>query len=106
MTEAPRAPGAERPYGVRAPQAQRGHPPRQRGPRGVDAWRAQGYPGARRPRGGCSRSGSRKTTGADRRALPLLFCQREAVETFIYLPRSSASAAFADLIEYAQARRS
>ncbi len=68
----------------------------------VDAWRAQGYPGA---------SATTKRLLAfwfadehridDGRPFRFYFCQREAVETFIYLTEIEPVRKLADLLEYA-----
>ena len=70
----------------------------------VDAWRANGYPGAsettRRLLGFWFDEDHRRPTGEPFR---FYFCQREAVETFIYLSEIERAASFSDLIAYAQA---
>ena len=91
---------------VRGPgqaQAERGHV-RVNGVRArVDAWRAQGYPGAS--------ATSRRLLGfwfadehrfEDGRPFRFYFCQREAVETFIYLTEIEPVRGLKDLLEYAE----
>ena len=69
----------------------------------VDAWRANSYPEAsettRRLLGFWFEEDHRRPTGEPFR---FFFCQREAVETFIYLSEIKRIASFSDLIEYAQ----
>lgn len=70
----------------------------------VDAWRSNGYPGA----SGTSRRLLRFWFEEDHRTpggepFRFFFCQREAVETFIYLSEVKRAGSFADLIEYARA---
>ncbi len=69
----------------------------------VDAWRAQGYPGAS--------ASSRRLLGfwfgdehrfADGRPFRFYFCQREAVETFIYLTEIEPVRGLKDLLEFAE----
>ena len=68
----------------------------------VDAWRAQGYPGAsattRRLLGYWFDDEHRTPDGAPFR---FYFCQREAVETFIYLAEIEQVRSFRDLLDYA-----
>lgn len=70
----------------------------------VDAWRANGYPGASETTLRLLRfwfeEDHRRPTGEPFR---FFFCQREAVETFIYLSEIKRAGSFSDLIEYAQA---
>lgn len=70
----------------------------------VDAWRANGYPGAsettRRLLGFWFEEDHRRQSGDPFR---FFYCQREAVETFIYLSEIKRISSFSDLIEYAQA---
>jgi type III restriction enzyme len=70
----------------------------------VDAWRANGYPGASETTLRLLRfwfeEDHRRPTGEPFR---FFFCQREAVETFIYLSEIERAASFSDLIEYAHA---
>jgi type III restriction enzyme len=70
----------------------------------VDAWRANGYPGASettlRLLSFWFQEDHRRPTGEPFR---FYFCQREAVETFIYLSEVKRASSFADLIEYARA---
>ena len=69
----------------------------------VDAWRAQGYPGVS--------ATSRRLLGfwfadehrfEDGRPFRFYFCQREAVETFIYLTEIEPVRGLEDLLEYAE----
>jgi type III restriction enzyme len=69
----------------------------------VDAWRAQGYPAAS--------ATSRRLLGfwfadehrfEDGRPFRFYFCQREAVETFIYLTEIEPVRGLKDLLEYAE----
>ena len=69
----------------------------------VDAWRAQGYPGAS--------ATSRRLLGfwfadehrfEDGRPFRFYFCQREAVETFIYLTEIEPVRGLKDLLEFAE----
>ena len=69
----------------------------------VDAWRAQGYPGAS--------ATSRRLLGFwfadehrfdDGRPFRFYFCQREAVETFIYLTEIEPVRGLKDLLEFAE----
>jgi type III restriction enzyme len=69
----------------------------------VDAWRAQGYPGAS--------DTSRRLLGFwfadehrfdDGRPFRFYFCQREAVETFIYLTEIEPVRGLKDLLEYVE----
>jgi len=69
----------------------------------IDAWRAQGYPGASRT--------SRRLLSfwfadehrfEDGRPFRFYFCQREAVETFIYLTEIEPVRGLKDLLEYAE----
>ena len=69
----------------------------------VDAWRAQGYPG--------SSATSQRLLGfwfadehrtADRTPFRFYFCQREAVETVIYLTEIEPVRKLADLLEFAE----
>ena len=68
----------------------------------VDAWRAQGYPGAcptsRRLLGFWFDDEHRTLDGAPFR---FYFCQREAVETFIYLTEIEGVRSFRDLLDFA-----
>jgi type III restriction enzyme len=70
----------------------------------VDAWRANGHPGASETTLRLLRfwfeEDHRRPTGEPFR---FFFCQREAVETFIYLSEIKRAGSFSDLIEYAQA---
>jgi type III restriction enzyme len=70
----------------------------------VDAWRANGYPGASETTIRLLRfwfeEDHRRPTGEP---FQFFFCQREAVETFIYLSEIARAGSFSDLIEYAQA---
>jgi type III restriction enzyme len=69
----------------------------------VDAWRANGYPGAspttRRLLGFWFDDEHRTPDGAPFR---FYFCQREAVETFIYLSEIDPVRSFLDLLPYAR----
>lgn len=69
----------------------------------VDAWRANGYPGASETTQRLLRfwfeEDHRRPSGEPFR---FFFCQREAVETFIYLSEIKRAGSFSDLIEYAQ----
>lgn len=69
----------------------------------VDAWRANGYPGASETTHRLLRfwfeEDHRRPTGEP---FQFFFCQREAVETFIYLSEIKRVGSFSDLIEYAQ----
>ena len=69
----------------------------------VDAWRAQGYPGAsatsRRLLGFWFADEHRAENGTPFR---FYFCQREAVETFIYLTEIEPVRKLADLLEFAE----
>jgi type III restriction enzyme len=69
----------------------------------VDAWRAQGYAGAsatsRRLLGFWFADEHRTTDGGPFR---FYFCQREAVETFIYLTEIEPVRGLKDLLEYAE----
>jgi len=70
---------------------------------GVDAWRANGYPGAsettKRLLGYWFEDEHRTDYGG---VFRFYFCQREAVETFIYLTEIEPVAKLADLLEYAE----
>jgi len=70
----------------------------------VDAWRANGYPGTsettQRLLGFWFEEDHRRPSGEPFR---FFFCQREAVETFIYLSEIKRVASFSDLIEYTHA---
>lgn len=69
----------------------------------VDAWRAQGYPGSsettRRLLGFWFADEHRTADGSPFR---FYFCQREAIETFIYLNEIEPVRKLADLLEYAE----
>ena len=69
----------------------------------VDAWRTQGYPGAsettKRLLGFWFADEHRTDDG---RPFRFYFCQREAVETFIYLTEIEPVRKLADLLEYAE----
>jgi type III restriction enzyme len=69
----------------------------------IDAWRAQGYPGAsatsRRLFGFWFADEHRAQEGQPFR---FYFCQREAVETFIYLTEVEPARGLKDLLEYAE----
>lgn len=69
----------------------------------VDAWRANGYPGASETTLRLLRfwfdEDHRRPTGEP---FQFFFCQREAVETFVYLSEIKRAASFSDLIEYAR----
>ncbi len=68
----------------------------------VDAWRANDYPGAsettRRLLHFWFEEDHRRESGEP---FQFFFCQREAVETFIYLSEIKRIASFSDLLEYA-----
>jgi type III restriction enzyme len=70
----------------------------------VDAWRANGYSGAsettRRLLRFWFEEDHRRQSGEP---FQFFFCQREAVETFIYLSEIKRAGSSSDLIEYAQA---
>jgi len=106
MTDGASAPGAEPdPYGVRSHRRPSEGTHLVDGVRAaVDAWRANGYPGAsettRRLLTFWFEEDHRRPTGEPFR---LYFCQCEAVETFIYLSEIKRAGSFGDLIEYAQA---
>jgi type III restriction enzyme len=69
----------------------------------ADAWRANGYPGAsettRRLLRFWFEEDHRRPTGEPFR---FFYCQREAVETFIYLSEIKRAVSFSELIEYAR----
>lgn len=69
----------------------------------VDAWRGNGYPGAskttKRLLGFWFNEDHRMKSGAPFR---FFFCQREAVETFIYLTEVEGVASLADLLPFAE----
>jgi type III restriction enzyme len=98
-------PGAEHdPYGVRAARRPSEGTHLVDGVRAaVDAWRANGYPGASATTERLLRfwfgEDHRRPTGEPFR---FFFCQREAVETFIYLSEIERAASFSDLIECAR----
>jgi type III restriction enzyme len=102
----PSAPGAEPdPYGIRSHRRPSEGTHLVDGVRAsVDAWRNNGYPGAtettRRLLGFWFDEDHRKPTGEPFR---FFFCQREAVETFIYLSEIERATSFSDLIQYARA---
>lgn len=106
MTDGAAAPGAEPdPYGVRSHRRPSEGTHLVDGVRAaVDAWRANGYPGAsettRRLLRFWFEEDHRRPTGEPFR---FFSCQREAVETFIYLSEIKRAGSFSDLIEYAQA---
>lgn len=106
MTAGASAQGAEPdPYGVRSHRRPSEGTHLVDGVRAaVDAWRANGYPGAsettRRLLTFWFEEDHRRPTGEPFR---FYFCQQEAVETFIYLSEIKRAGSFADLIEYAQA---
>jgi type III restriction enzyme len=68
----------------------------------VDAWRANGYPGAspttRRLLGFWFDDEHRREDGLP---FQFYFCQRDAVETFIYLTEVAQVSSFVDLLQYA-----
>ena len=106
MTDGAATPGAEAdPYGVRSHRRPSEGTHLVDGVRAaVDAWRANSYPGAsettRRLLRFWFEEDHRRPTGEPFR---FFFCQREAVETFIYLSEIKRAGSFSDLIEYAQA---
>ena len=106
MTDGAATPGAEPdPYGVRSHRRPSEGTHLVDGVRAaVDAWRANGYPGASETTQRLLRfwfeEDHRRPTGEPFR---FFFCQREAVETFIYLSEIKRAGSFSDLIEYAQA---
>jgi len=106
MTDGTAAPDAEPdPYGVRTHRWSSEGTHLVDGVRAaVDAWRANGYPGASETTLRLLRfwfeEDHRRPTGEPFR---FFFCQREAVETFIYLSEIKRAGSFSDLIEYAQA---
>lgn len=106
MTDGAASRGAELdPYGVRSHRRPSGGTHLVDGVRAaVDAWRANGYPGASETTERLLRfwfaEDHRRPAGEPFR---FFFCQREAVETFIYLSEIKRAASFADLIEYARA---
>ncbi len=106
MTDGAATPGAEPdPYGVRIHRRPSEGTHLVDGVRAaVDAWRANGYPGASETTQRLLRfwfeEDHRRPTGEPFR---FFFCQREAVETFIYLSEIKRAGTFSDLIEYAQA---
>lgn len=105
MTDGAATPGAEPdPYGVRSQRRPSEGTHLVDGVRAaVDAWRANGYPGASETTQRLLRfwfeEDHRRPTGEPFR---FFFCQREAVETFIYLSEVKRVSSFSDLIEYAR----
>jgi type III restriction enzyme len=106
MTNGAAASGAESdPYGIRSHRRPSEGTHLVDGVRAaVDAWRANGHPGASETTSRLLRfwfeEDHRRPTGEPFR---FFFCQREAVETFIYLSEIKRSGSFSDLIEYAHA---
>lgn len=106
MTDGAATPGAEPdPYGVRSQRRLSEGTHLVDGVRAaVDAWRANGYPGAsettRRLLRFWFEEDHRRPSGEP---FQFFFCQREAVETFIYLSEIKRAGSFSDLIGYAQA---
>lgn len=106
MTDGAATPGAEPdPYGVRSHRRPSEGTHLVDGVRAaVDAWRANSYPDAsettRRLLRFWFKEDHRRPSGEPFR---FFFCQREAVETFIYLSEIKPAGSFSDLIEYAQA---
>lgn len=70
----------------------------------IDAWRANGHPGASETTQRLLRfwfeEDHRRPTGEP---FQFFFCQRESVETFIYLSEIKRAGSFSDLIEYGHA---
>jgi type III restriction enzyme len=105
MTNGAATPGAEPdPYGVRSQRRTSEGTHLVDGVRAaVTAWRANGYPGASETTQRLLRfwfeEDHRRPTGEPFR---FFFCQREAVETFIYLSEIKRAGSFSDLIEYAR----
>lgn len=105
MSEGAAIPGAEPdPYGVRSRRRPSEGTHLVDGLRAaVDAWRANGYPGAsdttRRLLRFWFEEDHRRPSGEPFR---FFYCQREAAETFIYLSEIKRAASFSDLIEYAR----
>ncbi len=105
MTAGAASPGAEPdPYGVRSQRRPSAGTHLVDGVRAaVDAWRANGYPGAsettRRLLRFWFEEDHRRPTGEPFR---FFFCQREAVETFIFLAEIERVESFSDLVEYAR----
>jgi type III restriction enzyme len=106
MTNGAATPGAEPdPYGVRTHRRPSEGTHLVDGVRAaVDAWRANCYPGASETTQRLLRfwfeEDHRRPSGEP---FQFFFCQREAVETFIYLSEIKRAGSFSDLIEYAQA---